>query len=57
MPVKRARDPAEIIEINARLFTVKEFYLDKMIQNYRNQKGIVLTQQDKDLLFEVTDGA
>ena len=27
-PVKKANDPADIIEINARLFKVTEFYID-----------------------------
>ena len=28
MPVKKANDPAEVVEINARLFKVTEFYID-----------------------------
>lgn len=40
MPVKKADDPAEIIEINARLFQVQEFYLDKMITNMKKQKEL-----------------
>jgi len=27
-PVKKSNDPADIIEINARLFKVTEFYID-----------------------------
>ena len=28
MPIEKQNDPAEVIEINARLFEVKEFYLE-----------------------------
>jgi len=35
MPVKKALDPAELVEINARMFQVQEFYLDKMVQNFK----------------------
>ena len=31
LPVKKVEDPVDIIEINARMFAVQEFYLDKMI--------------------------
>ena len=55
-PVKKADDPAELIEINARLFTVQEFYLDKMILNFKQQPGLALSKQDKDLLAEATVG-
>jgi len=34
-PVKKANDPAEIVEINARLFKVTEFYVDQIIKNIR----------------------
>ena len=54
-PVKKARDPADIIEINARLFQVKEFYIDKIIANIKeasNRGKIKLSQEDKDLIHE-----
>lgn len=35
MPVKKAEDPCEIIEINARLYTVKDFYMDQIATNMR----------------------
>ena len=35
-PVKKANDPAEIVEINARLFKVTEFYVDQIIKNIRS---------------------
>jgi len=35
MPIERQKDPADVIEINARLFEVKEFYLDDIVQNIR----------------------
>ena len=34
-PVKKERDPADIIEINARLFRVSEFYIDKIVSNIK----------------------
>jgi len=36
MPVKRQKDPAKIIEINARNFEVKEFYIDKMCKYFKD---------------------
>ena len=32
-PIKKAVDPADVIEINARCYAVKDFYLDEIIQN------------------------
>ena len=55
MPVKKTNDPAEIIEINAKIFEIKEFYLDKMIENLKKQKDIALTAQDKELLHEALE--
>lgn len=55
MPVKKAEDPCEVVEINARLFHVKDFYLDKIVDNLKSQKDIVLTSQDKELLHEATE--
>ena len=33
MPVKDVSDECDIIEINARMYDVKEFYLDTVIDN------------------------
>lgn len=55
MPVRKEEDPCEIIEINARLYQVKDFYLDKIVENLRGQKGIELTSQDQELLHEATE--
>ena len=33
MPVEKRSDPAEIIEINARLYEVKEFYIEMTVKN------------------------
>ena len=33
MPVEKRNDPAEVIEINARLFEVKEFYIEMIVKN------------------------
>lgn len=35
MPVKKAIDPAEVVEISARMFKVTEFYIDQIIKNIR----------------------
>jgi len=40
------------VEINARLFEVKEFYLERVVENIMQDKEIEKTQQDKDLLLE-----
>lgn len=41
--VKKALDPADVIEINARCFTVKDFYLDEMVSNLLKDKNINLS--------------
>ena len=33
MPVKETTDKCSIIEINARMYEVREFYLDQVIKN------------------------
>jgi len=43
MPVEKKSDPAEVIEINARLYEVKEFYLDLIIQNLKVDPNISLS--------------
>ena len=55
MPVKKTLDPAEIIEINAKIYEIKEFYLDKMIENLKKQKDIELSSQDKEILHEAME--
>jgi hypothetical protein len=55
--VKKAIDPADVIEINARCFAVKDFYLDEIIQNIFSDKDITLSPQDRDLLMEAKDNS
>jgi HrpA-like RNA helicase len=50
MPIEKKNDPAEVIEINARMYEVSEFYLDKIIVNLRGDSRLQLTSQDKELL-------
>ena len=53
MPIQVTNDPAEIVEINARLFKVTEFYIDQIIRNIRSQRDqLGLTAQDKELIHE-----
>ena len=40
------------MEINARLFEVKEFYLDTVVANIMGDKDIEKTKQDQDLILE-----
>ena len=35
MPVKEKDDKCQIIEINARMFEVREYYLDQLINNFK----------------------
>ena len=35
-PVKKASDPADVVEINARLYKVTDFYIDQIIKNIKN---------------------
>lgn len=56
MPVKKAEDPAEVVEISARMFKVTEFYIDQIIKNIRIQsEKLKLTEQDKELLHEAVE--
>lgn len=53
MPVERRKDPAVVIEINARMFRVEEHYLDTVVGLLLNDDpDIKLTRQDRDLLCE-----
>lgn len=52
MPIERRNDPADVVEINARLFEVQEFYMDKIIVNLKNDRDVKLSNQDKELIEE-----
>ena len=41
-----------MIEINARLFEVKEFYIEQVVSNIKNDELLELQPGDKDLLDE-----
>ena len=57
MPVEQKEDKCDIIEINARMYEVKEFYLDAVINNIKKQTDLKLTGQDKEILMESMEGA
>lgn len=40
MPVERMNDPADVIEINLRLFHVEELYIDMLADNLLGDKDI-----------------
>ena len=42
-PVNELNDRCDIIEINARMFEVKEFYLDAIVKNIHSQLGAKLS--------------
>ena len=52
MPVPKRDDPAEVIEINARLYKVVDLYIDEIVDNMLSDQGIQMTNQDKELLHE-----
>ena len=55
-PVKKTTDPAEIVEINARLFKVTAYYIDKIINNIKQDaQTLKLTAQDRELLQEAVE--
>ena len=54
--MKETDDKCSIIEINARMFEVREFYLDQVIKNIQQQAGLTLTMQDKEVLMESLEG-
>jgi hypothetical protein len=59
MPVEKMSDPADIVEINLRLFHVEELYIDQLADNLLNDKDIKKDYQTRELLFEtknVTEG-
>jgi HrpA-like RNA helicase len=45
--------PAEVIEINARLYSVKEFYIEEIVKNIMLDHQIEKSAQDKELMSEV----
>jgi hypothetical protein len=52
----KANDPAEVVEISARMFKVTEFYIDQIIHNIRQESTkLKLTEQDKELLHEAVE--
>lgn len=59
MPVERMNDPAEVVEINLRLFKVEEIYIDALVDNLLADRDIEKDHQTRELLFEaknVTEG-
>lgn len=52
MPVQRMSDPAEIVEINLRLFHVEELYIDQLVDNLLCDKEIQKDHQTRELLYE-----
>lgn len=40
MPVEKRNDPAEVIEINARLYHVEDLYMDKIVDNLLADRDI-----------------
>lgn len=40
MPIERRNDPAEVIEINARMYPVEELYLEAIVDNMLGDKEI-----------------
>lgn len=51
-PLRKAQDPSEVVEINARPFQVKDYYLCDIIRNVRNSKSLKLSSQDAELINE-----
>lgn len=43
MPIERMNDPAEVIEINARMYPVEELYLETIVDNMLGDKEIQKT--------------
>jgi hypothetical protein len=56
MPVKEASDKCDVIEINARMFEVREFYLCQIFKNFKADKNLELSSQDKEIIHEVLEG-
>lgn len=59
MPVEKMIDPADVVEINFRIFHVEELYIDQLVDNLLCDKQINKDQQTRELLYEaknVTEG-
>lgn len=56
-PVAESVDKSVVIEINARMFEVSEFYLDAIVQNIKSQSGFNLSGQDREILQECLEFA
>ena len=59
MPVEKMNDPADVIEINFRLFQVEELYVDQIVDSLLQDSGIEKNRQTLDLILEarnVTEG-
>jgi HrpA-like RNA helicase len=59
MPVEKMNDPADVIEINFRLFQVEELYVDQIVDSLLQDRGIEKNRQTLDLILEarnVTEG-
>lgn len=59
--IAEQKDKSDVVEINARMFEVKEFYLDTIRQNLlqmdqKKQGGFSLSAQDKEILAEAVEG-
>ena len=52
MPVERRKDPADVVEINFRLFHVEDMYIDDVVDRMLEDEQIVKTQQDREYLFD-----
>jgi|LauGreDrversion4_2_1035121.scaffolds.fasta_scaffold31188_3 HrpA-like RNA helicase len=52
MPVEKRNDPADVIEINARLYKVEDLYIDGIVDNMLRDSEIPRTAQDRELLYE-----
>ena len=56
MPVKETSDKCDIIEINARMYEVRQYYLDQVIKNIQQQLKDQLSSHDKEVLMESLEG-
>ncbi len=52
MPVEKMNDPADVIEINFRLFQVEELYVDQIVDSLLQDSDVKKDRQTVDLLLE-----
>ncbi len=52
MPVERRKDPADVIEINFRLFHVEDMYMDEIVDKMLEDSQIPKSDQDREYLFD-----